>query len=191
MGTGTEEQQLTERIEDRRDNLAQDLDALQDKVSPSAIVQRRKDAARDRLGRAKERVMGSTTTAGDGASGVVGTMTGKAQGAGRGIGDHVEGSPLAAGLVAFGAGLVVSSLLPATAVESSAAQRVADTAKEYGQPAADLAKDAGRDMGENLKQSATEAAQQVKESATDSASTVKDEGQSSADRVRSESAPTQ
>jgi hypothetical protein len=38
MGQSTEE--LTSQIEDTRGRMASDLDALQDKVSPAAIVQR-------------------------------------------------------------------------------------------------------------------------------------------------------
>jgi hypothetical protein len=71
-------------------------------------------------------------------------MAGKAQGAGRGSGDQVEGSPLAAGLVVFGAGLVVSSLLPTTAVESSVTQRATDTAKESAADSASMVRNEGQ-----------------------------------------------
>ena len=44
MGQSTEE--LSTQIAGTRESLASDLDALQDRVSPSAIVERRKEAAR-------------------------------------------------------------------------------------------------------------------------------------------------
>ena len=46
MGQSTEE--LTTQIAGTRESLATDLDALQNRVSPSAIVERRKEAARGR-----------------------------------------------------------------------------------------------------------------------------------------------
>jgi gas vesicle protein len=98
--------------------------------------------------------------------------------------DRVEGAPLAAGLVAFGTGVVLASLLPATRAEAEAAHRVVETAKEKGQPLLDEARSAGEEVAANVKQSATEAAQQVKDSAQESAHTVTDEGQSSAETVR-------
>ena len=57
MGTSTEE--LSNDIARTRADLEQDLDALQDKVSPSAIMERRKSAVRGRLASAKDRVMGT------------------------------------------------------------------------------------------------------------------------------------
>ena len=45
MGQSTEE--LNTQIAGTRDHLAADLDALQDKISPAAIVERRKAATSD------------------------------------------------------------------------------------------------------------------------------------------------
>jgi vacuolar-type H+-ATPase subunit H len=101
--------------------------------------------------------------------------------------DRVEGSPLAAGLVAFGVGVVVAALLPPTEAESRASHTLVDTAKEQGGPVADAAKSAAREVGEGLRDKASQAATEVKESAQESAARVQDEASSSADRVRSES----
>ena len=54
MGESTEE--LTSRIEDTRERMASNLDTLQDRVSPSAIVERRKQAARDRVSSVRDSV---------------------------------------------------------------------------------------------------------------------------------------
>jgi hypothetical protein len=97
-------------------------------------------------------------------------------------GEAIEGSPLAAGLIAFGAGLVVAALIPATDAEQRASQRVVDAA----QPLVDEAKSVGQDVGSNLKESAADAAQQVKVSAQDSVERVQDEGQSSVENVKAE-----
>ena len=178
MGQSAEE--LTSQIEDTRDRMAGNLDTLQDRVSPAAIVERRKQAARDRVSSVKDKVMGSAQSAKD-------SVTSSASGAGDSVTStaqqQFQGAPLAAGLVAFGAGVVLASLLPASRVEAEAAHRVVETAKDH-QGVLDDVKSAGQGIVDNLKDSATEAAQQIKESARDSAQTVKDEGQSSAESVR-------
>lgn len=199
MGQSTEE--LSTEIAGTRENLASDLDALQDRVSPSAIVERRKVAARNRLLGVKDKVMGSSQTASDsaksGVSGAADSVKGAAGSAKEGAqsavssaGDTIEGSPLAAGLVAFGAGLVIAGLIPATRAETRASQKVVEAAKEHGQPLVDEAKSMGQDVGDQLKESATDAAQQVKQTAQESAGRVQEEGQSSAENVKS-SAPGQ
>ena len=72
------------------------------------------------------------------------------------------GALLAAGLVAFGAGLLVAALVPASDAESRASQKLVDTAKEHGQPVVDQAKAAGQELAEGLKGPATDAVQEVK-----------------------------
>jgi hypothetical protein len=185
MGQSTEE--LTSQIEDTRGRMAQDLDTLQDRVSPSAIVERRKQAARDRFSSMKEKVMGSGQDAGGSltsASSSASSVSDTASGVATDAQQRFEGAPLAAGLVAFGAGFVLASLLPASRAEAEAANRVVDAAKEHGQPMLDEARSAGQEVAGNLKESAAQAAQQVKESAQESTQKVKDEGASSAHSVR-------
>jgi ElaB/YqjD/DUF883 family membrane-anchored ribosome-binding protein len=184
MGQSTEE--LTREISGTREDLTQNLNALQDRVSPHAIVERRKAAARDRARHLRSRVMGTVEGAQHGAGQAAGAVSDTAQQALDTAEERFEGSPLAAGLVAFGAGVVVSSLFPATEKEAQAAHRVVDAAKEHGQPLIEEAKAVGQEMGEQLGETATEAAQQVKEAATDSAEKVRDEGQSAAESVRTD-----
>jgi hypothetical protein len=184
MGQSTEE--LSTQIAGTRESLASDLDALQDRVSPSAIVERRKEAARSKVRSVKNKVMGSgqsvassaSSTGSDAVAGLKGGV-GDAQDA---AAEAIEGSPLAAGLVAFGAGLVIAALIPATEAEQQASKRVVDAA----QPLVDEAKAVGEDVGSNLKESAADAAQEVKDTAQDSVQRVQDEGKSSVDTVRSE-----
>ena len=188
MGQSTEE--LNTQIAGTRDNLAADLDALQDRVSPAAIVERRKAAARGRMTSVRNRVMGSAQsardTAGSSGTGAVDSVKGSAQGALSSAGDTVDGSPLAAGLVAFGAGMLISALLPASDAETRAAEQVVDAAKEHGQPLVDEAKSVGQEVGQQLKESAADSVEQVRSTAADSASRVQDEGRSSAQNVASE-----
>jgi hypothetical protein len=194
MGQGTEEQ-MTAQIAGTREDLSRDVDALYDRVSPNRIIERRKVAARDRFSSVKNSVMGSASSAGGSAQGAAGSMkdtassatsavTGTAQSAVGTIERQTQGAPLAAGMVAFGAGMIISVLIPASEKEAQAAQRLTEAAKDSS--IADEARSVGQEVGQHLKDSATEAAQQVRSSAQDSAATLKDEGQSSAQTVKQE-----
>jgi len=176
MGSTPEE--LNTEIAGTRETLATDLDALQDRVSPQAVLDRRKAAVRSRAEGLRSRVMGSDSSGGlsSAGSGAVDTAQ-----------HRVEGSPLVAGTVAFFAGMLVSAAIPATRTESRLSQKAVDTAKEHGQPAADAMKSAGQDMAAELKGSAQQAVQEVKSSTQQSAQRVQQEGRSSAEEVRSQS----
>ena len=209
---GEESQAIRDDIERVRGDLGETLDAIGDRVRPGRIVERRVGRVRDRVTSVREAVMGRAEdaygTAGDRVSGIAGSAREGASGvtdrvssaAGTAVGQvretpqvvrrQTQGNPLAAGLVAFGAGLVVASLLPASQREAEAAHRVVETAKDKGAPLMDEAKAAGQQLGQDLKERATEAAQQVKDSAADSAQQVKGEAQSSADTVKSEATPS-
>jgi ElaB/YqjD/DUF883 family membrane-anchored ribosome-binding protein len=188
MGERTEEQ-LTTDIEHTRDDLSRNLDALNDRVNPGRVMERRREAARNRLSAMRDKVMGPAHSAEHRMSSAGDSMSSSVQGAAHSVQQKAEGNPLAAGLVAFGAGMLVSSMIPASQKESEAAQRLVENAKEHGQPVLDEAKSAGQQMGENLKEQAGEAAAQVKSSAQESAQQVKQEGQSSAQQVRDEGMP--
>jgi vacuolar-type H+-ATPase subunit H/uncharacterized protein YjbJ (UPF0337 family) len=194
MGQGYEEQ-VTSDIEDTREDLTRNLDALNEKVNPSRVMERRKEAVRSRFGSMKDKVMGSAQDMRSGAQEARGGMadrasdaaesaTDAAQGAVRAVQQRAEGSPLAAGLIAFGAGMLISAVIPASEKESQASQKLIETAKEHGQPVIDEAKSVGREMGENLKEEAGQAAEEVKSSAQESAQHVKEEGQASGRAVK-------
>ena len=187
MGQATEERMSTE-IAGTRENLSRDVDALYDKVSPGRAVERRKAAVRGRVSSLRDSVMGSAQSAGGSAQGAAGSVQDKAQSAVGAVQSQTQGSPLAAGLVAFGAGMVISALIPASRAEAQAAQRLTETVKDS--PVMDEAKSVGQEIGENLKQSATEAAQEVKGTAQEAAANVKDEGQAAAQSVKEEAPGT-
>lgn len=188
MGQSTEE--LNMEIAQTRQSMTANVDALQDRVSPAAIVERRKEAARGRARGLRDKVMGSAHGVGTSTSGAVGStkdsVTGTAQSAVSGTQQRVEGSPLAAGLIAFGAGMLVSALVPASEKEAVAAGQVVDAAKEHGQPVVDQAKTMAQEVVDNVKGTASDAVAEVKDTATDSADKVRSEGQSGVDEVRSQ-----
>jgi gas vesicle protein len=93
---------------------------------------------------------------------------------------QARGNPLAAGLIAFGAGMLISSLIPASQKEREAA----DQLKTAAQPLADKVTDAAKDMVQDLKEPAQEALDNVKATAADGVQNVKAEGQDAVDDVK-------
>jgi len=100
--------------------------------------------------------------------------------AGAAIGDaptqvrtKTQGNPLAAGLIAFGAGLLVSSLIPASQKEREAA----DALKTAAEPLTTELTEAAKHVAEGLKEPAQEAMENVKATAADATEHVKAEGQ--------------
>jgi hypothetical protein len=194
MGQNAEELTTTPAdIEATRTNLTRDIDELTDKVTPSRVLDRRKEAAKGRMGSLRDKVMGSASNAGGSLSGTASSATGSvsdtATGALNGLESRAQGNPLAAGLVAFGAGMLISALIPASEKESQAAQKLTQVAQDQGQPLIDEAKSVGQDMASNLKESAADSAQQVQATAQGSVETIRQEGQSSAQTVRDEASP--
>ncbi|MDF2047569.1 DUF3618 domain-containing protein, partial [Microbacterium sp. Kw_RZR3] len=100
-------------IERTRAELGSDVDALADKVTPSKIVDRQKSKVRHAVGGLRDRLMGAADDTGSAAS----DLAHGAADAAHNATEKVKGAPLAVGLVAFGAGLVVASLIPPSRAE--------------------------------------------------------------------------
>lgn len=155
-------EQIRAEIEDTRRELGGDVDALADKVRPSSIAHRQGAKVKNAMSRARDTVMG---TAGDAASTVGDTVSDMPQKAAR----ATRGNPLAVGLIAFGAGMLAASLMPA----SSRERQLADSAKELAAPAVDNLKESAQTVADDLKEPAKQAAESVKEAAQDAAGNVK------------------
>ena len=97
---------------------------------------------------------------------------------------QAQGNPLAAGLIAFGAGWLVSSLLPAARRERELAGQARERATELGRPVADAARQAATEVKDELTGPAQQAVDSVRSTATDAGRTVADEGRSAAGRVQ-------
>jgi len=200
-------------IEATRARLGTNVDAVADKVTPSNIVHRQTDKVKDAVTGVKEKIMGAADTAttkvhdktstgaghttnamhsaGDSLHQASDTVSAKLSDAGQAVSaapDQVKaktaGNPLAAGLIAFGAGMLVSSLIPASQKEREAA----DQLKTAAQPLAAQVTDAAKTMAQDLKEPAQEAMENVKATATDAAQNVKTEGQTAATDVKDRAA---
>ncbi|MEV7606942.1 DUF3618 domain-containing protein [Paenarthrobacter sp. NPDC089322] len=167
-------------IEETRRRLSTNVDAVADKVTPSHIVNRRVDRIKTAVFGARDDVQyragHAAHSAQDAVSGVVSDIGDAPQAITR----KAQGSPIAAGLIAFGAGLLVSALIPPSDKEREAAQAV----KEAAQPLTEELSHAAKEVAEHLKEPAQDAVQNVKESATEAAANVKDEGQAAAADVQ-------
>ena len=97
---------------------------------------------------------------------------------------QTQGNPLAAGLIAFGVGWLVSSLLPASQKEMELAQQAESAVREHKDTLLEPAKQAAQEIGEQLKPAAQDAVESVKATAQDAAETVKSEGQSAVQDVQ-------
>ena len=204
--TSSDPDVIKRQIEETRRELSYDVDALNEKVNPARVVDRRVTAAKGRITNLKEKVMGSaqdTTYQAQGmasnaagsvqnaASSAVGTVqdaassaAGAVQQAPDAIVRQTQGNPLAAGLIAFGVGWLVSSLMPASEKEKQLAMQAESAVREHKDALLEPAKQAAQEMGEQLKPAAQDAVESVKATAQDAAATVKAEGQSAAEDVQ-------
>ena len=184
----TDPDQIREDIERTRAELSSDVDALTDKVSPTQVAQRQADKVRSAVSDVKDKVMGGASSGADHAGAAAASIGDAAAGVGSSAAglphaakDRARGNPLAAGLIALGAGWLLSSLLPSTRQE----QQLAQTAKEQAAPLVQEAKDAAQGLAENLREPAQEAVSAVKDRAGEAGVTLRDEGRSAADDLRS------
>ena len=126
-------------------------------------------------------VQDAASTAAGAVQDAASTAAGAVQEAPQAIRRQTRGNPLAAGLIAFGAGWLVSSLLPASRRE----QELADQAKQVAQEkAAPVAQQVAGEVKENLREPAQQAVESVKSTAQDAKDTVAQEGRSAAHDVQ-------
>jgi uncharacterized protein YjbJ (UPF0337 family) len=181
-------------IERTRRELSNDVDLLTEKVSPTKVMERRVERARGAVSSVKEKVMGSATDTRGAAGSGLGTAQDKVSSAASSVADtassapqlarqKAQGNPLAAGVIAFGAGWLLSSLLPASEKEQQAAGAIRDKASEHSDKLTGPLSEAAQQATDNLREPAQQAAESIKSTASDAASTVKGETQSATQDV--------
>jgi len=202
----TDPDQIRREIDQTHREFFVNVEALTEKVSPPRIMERRVRRTRVAMTNVKDRIMGSTsdayqtagsTTSGtrqavsdrassarDTASDVASSAADTVRSAPETVRRRAQGNPLAAGLIAFGAGWLLSSLLPASEPEQQVATQVKDFAVEQGRPVARELSQAGQQAAGELRESAQQRAETVKQTAADAASTVKEETQAAASDVK-------
>ncbi|MGI3786287.1 MAG: DUF3618 domain-containing protein [Janthinobacterium lividum] len=191
MTTSSDPEEIRREIERTRANLSGDVDALADQANPKNIARRQvenvKGSIKDKGNDLKDKIMGVASDANDSAHETadnVRAAAGDAQGVVSNVPGSIkrrsQGNPLGAGLVAFGLGLLVSSLIPASQRERQAAVDL----KERAEPLTAKITDAAKEVAGNLKEPAQQAAADLKDTATSAAQHVKEQGQDAAQEVK-------
>jgi uncharacterized protein YjbJ (UPF0337 family) len=182
-------EQIREEIERTRASLSDNVDALAYEANPAHMAQRQVQKVKASGTRLLDRVMGAAEDARDAvtAHGAGGAVSDRASAVGDAMSNapqaarrQAQGNPVAAGLVAFGLGLLIASLIPASRKEEELAQ----TIKEQAQPLTDQVVGAAKEVAGNLAEPAQQAVENLKESATEAVQTVKDEGQGAVSDVQ-------
>ena len=115
----------------QRERMGDTLEAIGDRLSPERMVERRKAAVGQTFRNVKESVMGSPgyqepatdrlrTQAGDvrdAATSAVQNASEHVQQAPQALADQARGNPVAAGIIAFGVGVLLATLLPSSRTE--------------------------------------------------------------------------
>jgi hypothetical protein len=207
MTTSNDPDEIRADIERTRAALSDDVDDLAESVNPKNVAGRQVDKVKEAASNLKDRVMGSdddeysgSTVGGvsdkayaakdavaDKAYAAKDTVSERASEAGeairqtpRRIRRKAQGNPLAAGVIAFGLGMLVSSLIPSTEKEREAVSQLQENLEPLKEKAAEVAKD----VGESVKPAAHEAAESVRETAQEGVENLKQEGQSAAQDVK-------
>ncbi|GAA2715482.1 DUF3618 domain-containing protein [Micromonospora olivasterospora] len=179
----TDPDRIRQQIEHTRSELISDVDALTDKVDPRRIASDRVGQARGALTRVKEKMMG-TPTDGHGAGQHMSSAAGSMRAQARELEQQAQGNPLAAGLIAFGAGLLVSALIPPSRPERQWAGQAKQTARQHSGELREQASQVGHQMRDNLREPAKHAAQSVGSTAVHGASAVQGQAKSAAQQVQ-------
>ena len=188
MTTSNDPDQIRADIEATRAQLSSNVDSLADTANPKNIAHRQADEVKgklqDGLSKVKERVMGSD----DQGSGTGGAVADNAAALGDAVSaapqrakEKARGNPLGAGLIAFGAGLLISGLIPSSRQEQ---ELVSDLQDKHLEPLKAKASDVGQELADNLREPAQQAVDAVRSTATDAAQNVKDEGVAAKDDVQ-------
>ncbi|MDT4977791.1 MAG: hypothetical protein QOG98_3549 [Pseudonocardiales bacterium] len=190
-------EEIQRDIERTRVSLSADVNRLNEKVSPAKVVGRRVDRVKGTATSVKDRVMGSADdgtglrAAGDTVSSGASSAKDAVSSAASGVGDaaaaapqtvrrQTQGNPLAAGVIAFGIGWLLSSLPPATQREQDVAELAEEKAKELAEPL----KDTAQEVAGNLQEPLQHSVEQVKSAATDAAAQTAEQAKSAAADVK-------
>ncbi|MFY1691912.1 DUF3618 domain-containing protein [Plantactinospora sp. WMMB782] len=198
-----------------QDRLGENLNALGDRMNPRSMAHQQAGRARGAWQRLRESVMGRTehtrqemtgtmSQAREGAQHARGGMrqAGEMSRAGLSSAGHraqelgqqtrqvSEGHPLAAGLVAFGLGVLASALLPAGPAERRMVGRLRDEVTEHSGALKQQASGMAQQARQNLREPAQHAVESVRSRAGQHAGEMRDQARSSAEELRGQTRET-
>lgn len=211
--------QIRANIEHTQDDLGGNVNALADRMNPRNMAhrqagkvrgtwQRIRDNVMGSASHARENVMGAASQAREGAgharegvqharetsqarlSAASSSASDRMHTMGQQTRQQTEGHPLAAGLVAFGLGILASSLLPASQPERRMAGQLRNKVSEHSDELKQQATGMARQTQENLREPAQRAAESVRSKAGQQASGMRDQARSSAQELRGQAQET-
>ena len=173
-------EQIRRDIERTRSELSNNVNALGDKVNPGSVARRQVGRVRGAAVGVKDAVMGTAADATDRTGSAAQAVNETVSDAPSAVARRAQGSPIAAGVIAFGVGLLAASMLPASKAEQQAAQSIRDTAE----PVVNELTDAAKGIAANLKEPAQQAIEEVKTAASHAADAVEDRSKAAAADVK-------
>jgi hypothetical protein len=191
MTTSSDPDEIRAEIEQTRAQLSEDVDRLGESAAPKNVARRQVDKAKEAAVSLKDSitdsVMGKADDVGGGLPDPQAALSDRAasvketlSGVPHSTRARTRGNPLAAGLIAFGAGLLISSLIPSSQKEQEAVERL----QEKAGPLKEQVSQAASGLAAGLKEPAQHAVESVKDTAAQAGDNVKAEGSAAADEVR-------
>jgi hypothetical protein len=175
-------EELVADIAHTREDMSATLDAIGER--PTQMV----DSGKRRIGKwaqsARLGIMGTPGIDGPAGQGTDGLGEGVGEGS-TAMAAQPQGNPLAAGMIVFGVGLLVGSLLPATKVEQKGLSAVSDLAE----PALEKATQAASELGHGLQKSTEQAAGQIGAVLSDAGQEIVDLTKSATSQVTGSAEP--
>lgn len=198
-----EPDRLRQEIEYTRAGLTRDVDRLAEKTSPKQVARRRWTTVKEKVmgstGQARDTLGSGASAAQEKASDLGGTdlggtvqekasqlsdaagdkahqAAGAVRGAPRAVVTQTQGNPIAAGVIAFGVGMLAATLIPVTDAERRAGQEL----KDHSDQLTDKVKDVGSDLTDEVGGTVQEAAGRVKDTAQEAVQATKEQARSSA-----------
>ena len=159
-------------IEATRASLTRDVDLLAEKASPRQAARRRWTAVR-------EKVMGGAESTSNKAEEKAHEAADAVRSAPQAVATKTQGNPLAAGIIAFGVGMLAATLMPVTEAERRAGQQL----KEHSGDLTEKVKDVAADLKDDVSGSARHAVDEVRSTAQDAVQTTKNEAADAKDRT--------
>lgn len=186
MTSSNDPDEIRRQIDATRNDLAGNVDLLEEKVSPGKIVDRRVGAAKNAVGGLRDSVMGKVHSGTDQASSAADSTKSALSSAGDAVGsapqtvtDQTRGNPLAAGVIAFGVGWLLGSIFSPSKPE----RQLAAQAKDQAQPALT---ESAKHIADEVREPAQQAVAEVKDTAQHAAQDLGDEAKTHAADVKGE-----
>ena len=166
----TDSSRVRTEIDDTREHLGQTVEAIGDRVLPGRIIERRKETTAKSLRGLRDRIMGTAHDTREQLADSAGSTVDHLRDAPASLEERTEGSPLAAGGVAFALGFLAAAVWRPTEPERHAVEKVAEAAPNLTDDVAQL----GREVAGTVKEQAIGATDELKSSVADAATAVKE-----------------